>query len=118
MTLDLTGLWRRETELVGAYTYGTDERPDGTTVETFDLATETADAIETERWLSATSTSPTTSTPSPMPPTPGNTARSRSHLTFGERRNASSRIRARRRPLEPHRRCSGRRGALIGETAG
>ena len=50
VTLDLTGLWHRETELVGAYTYGTEQ--DGR--KTFDLAMETADAIEVERWLSAT----------------------------------------------------------------
>ena len=50
VTLDLTGLWHRETELVGAYTYGTES--DGR--KTFDLALETADAIEAERWLSAT----------------------------------------------------------------
>ena len=50
VTLDLTGLWHRETELVGAYTYGTER--DGR--KTFDLALETADAIEAERWLSAT----------------------------------------------------------------
>jgi threonine dehydrogenase-like Zn-dependent dehydrogenase len=54
VTLDLTGLWHRETELVGAYTYGTERLPDGTTAKTFDLATATADAIEAERWLSAT----------------------------------------------------------------
>ena len=54
VTLDLTGLWHRETELVGAYTYGTEDLPDGSRVKTFDLAIETADAIEAERWLSAT----------------------------------------------------------------
>jgi threonine dehydrogenase-like Zn-dependent dehydrogenase len=54
VTLDLTGLWHRETELVGAYTYGTERLPDGTASKTFDLAADTADAIEAERWLSAT----------------------------------------------------------------
>jgi threonine dehydrogenase-like Zn-dependent dehydrogenase len=63
VTIDLTGLWHRETELVGAYTYGTETLPaagggetlpDGRRVRTFDLAIETADAIEAERWLSAT----------------------------------------------------------------
>ena len=54
VTLDLTGLWHRETELVGAYTYGTEQLPDGTTAKTFDLAADTADAIEAERWVSAT----------------------------------------------------------------
>ena len=52
--VDLTGLWHRETELVGAYTYGTESLPDGTTARTFELAMATADAIEAERWLSAT----------------------------------------------------------------
>ena len=54
VTLDLTGLWHRETELVGAYTYGTETLADGSAVRTFDLAMATADAIEAERWLSAT----------------------------------------------------------------
>ncbi len=54
VTLDLTGLWHRETELVGAYTYGTETLPDGRRVRTFALARELADAIEAERWLSAT----------------------------------------------------------------
>ena len=53
VTVDLTGLWHRETELVGAYTYGT-EQLDSRPVRTFELATETATAIEAERWLSAT----------------------------------------------------------------
>jgi threonine dehydrogenase-like Zn-dependent dehydrogenase len=54
VTLDLTGLWHRETELVGAYTYGTETLPDGTRHRTFELAIETAAAIEAERWVSAT----------------------------------------------------------------
>jgi threonine dehydrogenase-like Zn-dependent dehydrogenase len=54
VTLDLTGLWHRETELVGAYTYGTEQLADGSVAKTFDLAAETADAFEVERWLSAT----------------------------------------------------------------
>ena len=54
VTLDLTGLWHRETELVGAYTYGTETLPTARRVRTFDLAIDTADAIEAERWLSAT----------------------------------------------------------------
>jgi threonine dehydrogenase-like Zn-dependent dehydrogenase len=54
VTLDLTVLWHRETELVGAYTYGTERLPDGTSEKSFDLAFATADAIEAERWLSAT----------------------------------------------------------------
>ncbi len=52
--LDLTGLWHRETELKGAYTYGTETMPDGTTARTFDLAIETADHYGAERLLSAT----------------------------------------------------------------
>lgn len=54
VTLDLTGLWHRETELVGAYTYGTETLTDGSRRRTFDLAIETANAVEAERWLSAT----------------------------------------------------------------
>jgi threonine dehydrogenase-like Zn-dependent dehydrogenase len=54
VTLDLTGLWHRETELVGAYTYGSEHLPDGARAKTFDLAAQTADAIEAERWVSAT----------------------------------------------------------------
>ncbi len=54
VTLDLTGLWHRETELVGAYTYGTEQLADDRHVKTFDLAIETAGAVESERWLSAT----------------------------------------------------------------
>lgn len=54
VTVDLTGLWHREIELVGSYTYGTETLPDGRRVRTFDLALETATAIEAERWLSAT----------------------------------------------------------------
>jgi len=52
--LDLTGLWHRETELKGAYTYGTETMPDGTTARTFDLALDTADHVRVERLLSAT----------------------------------------------------------------
>jgi len=54
VTVDLTGLWHRETELVGAYTYGTETMPDGSTARTFHLALAVAEAIEAERWLSAT----------------------------------------------------------------
>ena len=52
--LDLTGLWHRETELKGAYTYGTETMPDGSTARTFDLAIDTANHFEAERLLSAT----------------------------------------------------------------
>ncbi|MDH3753339.1 MAG: zinc-binding dehydrogenase [Acidimicrobiia bacterium] len=36
--VDLTGLWHRETELVGAYTYGTETLADGSRRTSFDLA--------------------------------------------------------------------------------
>jgi threonine dehydrogenase-like Zn-dependent dehydrogenase len=39
---DLTPLWFRELELVGAYTAGTETLPDGTRVPTFELAMQTA----------------------------------------------------------------------------
>jgi threonine dehydrogenase-like Zn-dependent dehydrogenase len=54
VSLDLTGLWHRETQLVGAYTYGTETMPDGSRQRTFDLAIETAHALALERMLSAT----------------------------------------------------------------
>ena len=54
VSLDLTGLWHRETQLVGAYTYGTETLPDGSRRRTFDLAIETAQALRLERLLSAT----------------------------------------------------------------
>ena len=54
VTLDLTGLWHRETELKGAYTYGTETLADGHTTSTFDLAIDTANHFEAERLLSAT----------------------------------------------------------------
>lgn len=53
VSVDLTGLWHRETQLVGAYTYGTETMPDGTRRRTFDLAIETADACELECLLTA-----------------------------------------------------------------
>jgi threonine dehydrogenase-like Zn-dependent dehydrogenase len=54
VSLDLTGLWHRETELVGAYTYGTEHLDDGTVTTTFALAIDTAAAIGAHRLLSAT----------------------------------------------------------------
>ena len=71
VTLDLTGLWHRETELKGAYTYGTETLPDGTH----------AAARSTSPSRPPTSSRPnaccrpptrssTTSTPSPTPPPP------------------------------------------------
>jgi threonine dehydrogenase-like Zn-dependent dehydrogenase len=52
--LDLTGLWHRETELKGAYTYGTETMPDGSQARTFDLALDTAREMRAEQLLSAT----------------------------------------------------------------
>ena len=52
--LDLTGLWHRETELKGAYTYGTERLPDGSQARTFDLALDTAREMRAEQLLSAT----------------------------------------------------------------
>ncbi|MFM2073683.1 MAG: hypothetical protein RLZZ623_3947 [Actinomycetota bacterium] len=54
VTVDLTGLWHRETQLVGAYTYGTETMPDGSRTRTFDLAIDTAHTLGFERLLSAT----------------------------------------------------------------
>ncbi|MEX2627589.1 MAG: zinc-binding dehydrogenase [Ilumatobacteraceae bacterium] len=54
VSVDLTGLWHRETELKGAYTYGTETLPDGSVARTFDLALTTATQIAAERLLSAT----------------------------------------------------------------
>ena len=54
VSVDLTGLWHRETQLVGAYTYGTETMPDGARRRTFDLAIETAQELGFERLLSAT----------------------------------------------------------------
>ena len=42
---DLTPLWFRELELVGAYTSGTETLPDGTRMPTFDLAVQTAASL-------------------------------------------------------------------------
>ncbi len=53
VSLDLTGLWHRETVLVGAYTYGTESMPDGTRKHTFDLAIDTAAECQLERLVSA-----------------------------------------------------------------
>jgi threonine dehydrogenase-like Zn-dependent dehydrogenase len=43
--VDLTPLWFRELELVGAYTSGTETLPDGTRTPTFDLAVRTAGSL-------------------------------------------------------------------------
>ena len=49
VTLDLTALWHRETELVGAYTYGTEVLPDGSRRRTFDMSTELVEAADLGR---------------------------------------------------------------------
>jgi threonine dehydrogenase-like Zn-dependent dehydrogenase len=54
VTVDLTGLWHRETRIQGSYTYGTETMPDGTRAKTFDLAIETAAALDMGRLVSAT----------------------------------------------------------------
>ena len=53
VTIDLTGLWHRETEIVGAYTYGTERLPDGRTANTFELAMETVVVVDAGRLVSA-----------------------------------------------------------------
>jgi threonine dehydrogenase-like Zn-dependent dehydrogenase len=54
VTLDLTSLWHRETNLVGAYTYGIERRPDGSTPRTFDLAFDLVSELDLGRLVSAT----------------------------------------------------------------
>ncbi len=54
VSLDLTALWHREIEMKGAYTYGTETLPDGTTSTTFELAIDTVSALQAERLVSAT----------------------------------------------------------------
>lgn len=51
--VDLTPLWHRETELVGAYTYGTEQLADGTTRTSFDMATELVGASDLGRLVTA-----------------------------------------------------------------
>ncbi len=52
--LELTTLWHRETQLVGAYAYGTEVLHDGRTARTFDLAFELAGSANLGRLVSAT----------------------------------------------------------------
>jgi threonine dehydrogenase-like Zn-dependent dehydrogenase len=52
--IDLTGLWHREIELKGAYTYGTETLADGSRTDTFALASDTVDAVRAERLVTAT----------------------------------------------------------------
>ena len=52
--IDLAPLWHRETEMVGAYTYGTEELTDGTRAHTFALATELVESADLDRLVTAT----------------------------------------------------------------
>ncbi len=52
--IDLTALWHRETELVGAYTYGTESLGDGSTARTFDLATDLVGSADLGRLVGQT----------------------------------------------------------------
>jgi threonine dehydrogenase-like Zn-dependent dehydrogenase len=53
VSVDLTSLWHRETELAGAYTYGTDVWPDGTSASSFIRAIELAEKVDLGRLVSA-----------------------------------------------------------------
>jgi len=55
VSVDLTALWHRETELVGAYCYGTEHHHDRE-VHTFELATELVTELDLGRLVSATYT--------------------------------------------------------------
>ena len=52
--VDLTALWHRETELIGAYTYGTETLSDGRRSNSFELAFELAGKVPFDKMLSAT----------------------------------------------------------------
>lgn len=52
--LELTALWHRETELVGAYTYCTEKLPGGDRAKAFDLALQLAQAVDLGQLVSAT----------------------------------------------------------------
>ena len=51
--IDLTGLWHRETELVGAYTYGTETLPEGRRAKSFEMAFDLVAAANLETLVSA-----------------------------------------------------------------
>ena len=53
VTVELTGLWHREIELAGCYTYGTEVRADGRLTTSFDLALELAGKVSFDRLVSA-----------------------------------------------------------------
>ena len=52
--LDLTALWHRETELIGTYTYGTEELADGRRTTSYELAFELAGKVPFDKMVSAT----------------------------------------------------------------
>lgn len=52
--VDLTGLWQREIQLVGAYAYGTETLPNGQRHRTFDLAFELVTSTDLGRLVTAT----------------------------------------------------------------
>lgn len=54
VSLELTGLWHREVQLVGAYAYGTEHLGDGSRRRTFDMAFELVAAKGLGRLVSAT----------------------------------------------------------------
>jgi threonine dehydrogenase-like Zn-dependent dehydrogenase len=54
VTVDLTALWHRETELVGTYTYGTETTKDGRVASSFELAMELAGKVAFDKMVSAT----------------------------------------------------------------
>ncbi len=51
--IDLTGLWHRETELVGAYTYGTETLHGGKTATSFEMAFDLVASANLEQLVSA-----------------------------------------------------------------
>lgn len=52
--IDLAPLWHRETEMVGAYAYGTEELANGTRSHTFDLASDLVETAELADLVTAT----------------------------------------------------------------
>ena len=53
VNLELTPLWHREIQLVGAYTYGTETLMDGSSARTFDLAVDLVESAKLDRLVSA-----------------------------------------------------------------
>ena len=52
--VDLTPLWHRETELVGSYTYRSEQLRDGRSITSFEMAIELAAKVPFDKMLSAT----------------------------------------------------------------